>query len=502
MKRASGSRWVSVVSVVSVVVLSVAAGCVLTSSAESGPGASSVLVPITPCRLMDTRAGAGVGVRALPIGAGETYAPLVWGTNGNCTIPVSATAVSMNVTFVNPSAQSYLTVYPPDAVLPITSNLNWVAGQAPAPNAVTVRLSADGRVGFYNFVGSVDLIADIVGYYEPSAGGVPGPAGPTGPTGPTGATGPKGETGPVGPVGAQGVSGADGRTVLSGQGVPDEMVGVDGDFYIDVEKWAIFGPKDHGTWPEPTEMIGPQGATGPTGATGATGDPGPRPAHVVWVAASGGDFTTVTAALNSITDNSSTNQYVIKVAPGTYTEPNGISLKDYVDIEGSGQDVTTITCPGCSEVMSAFGPLTSEVRHLTVGTAANFLGISNLYVAAGSVSFLHVTANGEYAVYNHNSSPTMNNVTANGVFDGVYNYYSSPTMNNVTANGEHGVYNVGSAPTIRNSVITGSSFSIGNFSASTAKVANCILSGPLLGAGTFTGSYGNVTPDFVPVANP
>ena len=85
MKRASGSRWVSVVSVV---VLAVAAGCVLTSSAESGPGASSVLVPITPCRLMDTRAGAGVGVRALPIGAGETYAPLVWGTNGNCTIPV------------------------------------------------------------------------------------------------------------------------------------------------------------------------------------------------------------------------------------------------------------------------------------------------------------------------------------------------------------------------------------------------------------------------------
>jgi len=220
MKRASGSRWVSVVSVVSVVVLSVAAGCVLTSSAESGPGASSVLVPITPCRLMDTRAGAGVGVRALPIGAGETYAPLVWGTNGNCTIPVSATAVSMNVTFVNPSAQSYLTVYPPDAVLPITSNLNWVAGQAPAPNAVTVRLSADGRVGFYNFVGSVDLIADIVGYYEPSAGGVPGPAGPAGPAG---ATGP----------------------------------------------------------------------AGPAGLTGPTGDPGPRPAQVVWVATSGGDFTTI-----------------------------------------------------------------------------------------------------------------------------------------------------------------------------------------------------------------
>ena len=471
MKRASGSRWVSVVSVVSVVVLSVAAGCVLTSSAESGPGASSVLVPITPCRLMDTRAGAGVGVRALPIGAGETYAPLVWGTNGNCTIPVSATAVSMNVTFVNPSAQSYLTVYPPDAVLPITSNLNWVAGQAPAPNAVTVRLSADGRVGFYNFVGSVDLIADIVGYYEPSAGGVPGPAGPAGPAG---ATGP----------------------------------------------------------------------AGPAGLTGPTGDPGPRPAQVIWVATSGGDFTTIGAALASITDNSSTSRYLIKVAPGAYTETSTIVLKDFVDIEGSGQNVTTITPTSEGPGLTAAGPLTSEVRHLTVDVGTGADGIYTTNVVAGSVSFLHVTAIGDRGVVNSNSSPTMNNVTASGISSGVMNFSSSPTMNSVTATGEfavynetssptmnnviangsaagvrnrtssapmmngvtasgyYGMYNSSSSPTIRNSVITGSSLSISNISSSTAKVANCVLSGPLSGAGTFTGSYGNVTPDFVPVANP
>ena len=68
-----------------------------------------------------------------------------------------------------------------------------------------------------------------------------------------------------------------------------------------------------------------------------------RPAQVVWVAKSGGDFTSVALALASITDNSAARPYLIKVAPGTYEEPGphhdlgapsnyyepgGITLKD------------------------------------------------------------------------------------------------------------------------------------------------------------------------------
>lgn len=61
---------------------------------------------------------------------------------------------------------------------------------------MTVGLSATGAVKAYNLAGNVDLIIDIVGYYEAAAtGGATGPAGPTGPTGPTGATGPSGATG-------------------------------------------------------------------------------------------------------------------------------------------------------------------------------------------------------------------------------------------------------------------------------------------------------------------
>src|SRR5882672_11271321 len=42
--------------------------------------------------------------------------------------------------------------------------------------------------------------------------------------------------------------------------------------------------------------------------------------NVIVVARSGGDFTSVQEALNSITDNSPTNRYLVWVAPGIYTE--------------------------------------------------------------------------------------------------------------------------------------------------------------------------------------
>ena len=50
-------------------------------------------------------------------------------------------------------------------VAPLTSNLNWLANDGATPNKVDVKLGADGRINIYNNAGSVDVIADIVGYY-------------------------------------------------------------------------------------------------------------------------------------------------------------------------------------------------------------------------------------------------------------------------------------------------------------------------------------------------
>ena len=176
------------------------AGGVLTSSA-AGPVASS-FVPITPCRLFDTRPGSdNVGTRATPVGNNDTYFATVWGANGNCNIPTSATGVSMNVSIISPTAASFLTVYPGDQGRPLAANLNWVAGQAPTPNAVTAALSASGTLGFYNLSGTVHLAVDVVGYYEAATSAPAGAAGPAGVAGPAGANGPVGPAGAVGPVG-------------------------------------------------------------------------------------------------------------------------------------------------------------------------------------------------------------------------------------------------------------------------------------------------------------
>jgi len=58
--------------------------------------------------------------------------------------------------------------------------------------------------------------------------------------------------------------------------------------------------------------------------------------HTITVAKSGGDYTSIVTALAAITDNSSSNRYVINVKPGVYTEINPIVMKDYVDIVGTG----------------------------------------------------------------------------------------------------------------------------------------------------------------------
>jgi hypothetical protein len=98
----------------------------------------------------------------------------VYETNGNCTIPTTATGISTNVTIVSPSRGGFLTLFPGGSTRPKASNLNWVAGQAPTPNAVTVGLGRGGKVSVYTS-GTVNVIIDIVGYYTAAgaSGGSP-----------------------------------------------------------------------------------------------------------------------------------------------------------------------------------------------------------------------------------------------------------------------------------------------------------------------------------------
>lgn len=61
------------------------------------------------------------------------------------------------------------------------------------------------------------------------------------------------------------------KTILNGSGAPASGTGNNGDFYIDTNATAIYGPKASGAWPSAVSLVGPTGAAGAAGAAGADG---------------------------------------------------------------------------------------------------------------------------------------------------------------------------------------------------------------------------------------
>jgi hypothetical protein len=138
------------------------------ASAEISSGDRPVLVPVEPCRIVDTRPGdATVGPRSSPLGAADTLTVDAQEPDTDCTglIPTDALSLSLNVTAVGATEQTFLTIWA-DGPRPDASSLNPAPGAPPAPNAVTVDLSAAQAFEIYNDRGDVNIIVDINGYYE------------------------------------------------------------------------------------------------------------------------------------------------------------------------------------------------------------------------------------------------------------------------------------------------------------------------------------------------
>ena len=116
--------------------------------------------PLTPVRILDTRNGTG-GITG-PLTAGQTVNLTVAGMNG---VPTQASAVVMNATIAEPTAASFLTIWPEGVTRPLASNLNWTPGQI-VPNLVTVKLGTGGGISIFNNLGDVQVILDLAGFYS------------------------------------------------------------------------------------------------------------------------------------------------------------------------------------------------------------------------------------------------------------------------------------------------------------------------------------------------
>ena len=199
--------------------------------------------------------------------------------------------------------------------------------------------------------------------------------------------------------------------------------------------------------------------------------------NVLVVAHSGGDFSSVQAALDSIGDASADNPYLIYIAPGVYTET--VTLRSYVTLEGSGQGTTIIRALGGSQSpadgngsATLLGADYATVRHLTVesqGTDQNYAVALHNNAASPALSDVAVRAsngNGNYGIYNSSASPALSDVTVTasgtGTNYGVFNSSSSPDMSRMTTTVSGGFYNRGvyninsSSPTMRDVTIEAS----------------------------------------------
>ncbi len=156
------SRWAALGAAVAVTLGAGGIGLV----AATSPEGATAYVPITPCRLADTRAGEfNVGPKSSPLGPDETYTAEATGDHGECTgVPASATGLQLNVTALGATDPTFITVWG-DGDQPNSSNLNPLPGDGPVPNTVTTGLTPSGGINLFNAFGSVDVIVDVAGYY-------------------------------------------------------------------------------------------------------------------------------------------------------------------------------------------------------------------------------------------------------------------------------------------------------------------------------------------------
>ena len=142
------------------------------------PVDAGAFAPLTPSRILDTRIGKGA--TKAKVAGRATLSVTVTGVGG---VPATGVgAVVMNLTVTTPTRSGYITAYRAGSALPTASNVNFAADTS-VPNLVTVGVGTGGKVSLFNgSTGSVNLIADVAGYYLSGSAGKAGTFVPVAPT--------------------------------------------------------------------------------------------------------------------------------------------------------------------------------------------------------------------------------------------------------------------------------------------------------------------------------
>jgi len=145
--------------------------------------------------------------------------------------------------------------------------------------------------------------------------------------------------------------------LLTGSGAPSDLIGVNGDVYIDTTNDILYGPKANDVWPTPGDnLVGAQGATGPQGSTGPQGATGPQ----------GDDSIEISPTPPSNTDILWVDTSATSTAG--VTGPTGSVIAYAGDTAPSGW----LLCHGQSVAVSSFPALYAVIQYTYGGSGANF----------------------------------------------------------------------------------------------------------------------------------
>jgi hypothetical protein len=124
-------------------------------------------IPMTPCRLVDTRPDRG-GAGPIQGGTARTFnlPQLAQSASPPCESLASASAYSLNVSVVPQGPLGYLTVWPDGLARPLVATLNSLDGRIKA-NAAIVAAGDNQAIDIYA-TNTTDVVLDIDGYFAPA----------------------------------------------------------------------------------------------------------------------------------------------------------------------------------------------------------------------------------------------------------------------------------------------------------------------------------------------
>ncbi|MCB0977911.1 MAG: hypothetical protein KDB02_10680 [Acidimicrobiales bacterium] len=136
---------------------------------------ASVFVPVTPCRIVDTRhatAGAMAAYQTRTFQTtGTTGFTAQGGNTTGCGIPADATAISASITAVDPGTTGYLRVAPNGGPMPTATFLNFRTAVS-ITNTGTLPIATNGRLDARNYSARpTHLVIDVAGYFRSDAPG-------------------------------------------------------------------------------------------------------------------------------------------------------------------------------------------------------------------------------------------------------------------------------------------------------------------------------------------